>query len=161
MKKLKIYLDTSIISFYLADDSKEYQKVTREFFKNSHQYDIFVSEVVLFEIKKTNDLELRENLLRIVEKNDIRIQNIDEEKAEEIDSLVKEYIKEGIVPLKKIEDGYHIAIATVYEFDILLSWNFRHLASINKNVKINGVNRRMNYWKELKVITPLEVIGYG
>jgi hypothetical protein len=52
------------------------------------------------------------------------------------------------------------AIATVYEFDILLSWNFRHLASINKNVKINGVNRRMNYWKELKIITPLEVIDY-
>ena len=33
MKKLKIYLDTSIISFLYADDAPEKQSITVEFFK--------------------------------------------------------------------------------------------------------------------------------
>ena len=32
MKKLKIYLDTSIINFLFADDAPEKRDVTREFF---------------------------------------------------------------------------------------------------------------------------------
>ncbi len=34
MRKLKIYLDTSVIKFLLADDALEYKTVTEEFFNN-------------------------------------------------------------------------------------------------------------------------------
>ena len=33
MKKLRIYLDTSVISFMFADDAPEKRDVTREFFE--------------------------------------------------------------------------------------------------------------------------------
>ena len=34
MKKLKIYLDTSVINFLFADDSPEKQDITIEFFES-------------------------------------------------------------------------------------------------------------------------------
>ncbi|HLE87789.1 MAG TPA: hypothetical protein VI727_09015 [Candidatus Brocadiaceae bacterium] len=34
MRKLKIYLDTSVINFLLADDALEYKTVIEEFFNN-------------------------------------------------------------------------------------------------------------------------------
>lgn len=34
MRKLKVYLDTSIISFLYADDAPDFQVVTQAFFKN-------------------------------------------------------------------------------------------------------------------------------
>ena len=34
MKKLKIYLDTSVINFLFADDVPEFRKITEDFFEN-------------------------------------------------------------------------------------------------------------------------------
>ena len=42
--------------------------------------------------------------------------------------------------------------------DVLLSWNFRHLANINKEAQIQAVNILEGYSKPLRMVTPLEVI---
>ncbi len=34
MRKLKIYLDTSVINFLFADDVPEFKKITEDFFMN-------------------------------------------------------------------------------------------------------------------------------
>ena len=38
MKKLKIYLDTSVINFLFADDVPEFRKITEDFFENKEGY---------------------------------------------------------------------------------------------------------------------------
>lgn len=43
------------------------------------------------------------------------------------------------------------------EFDILLSWNFKHLANINKQEKINSLNLTLGYRKPLLLLNPMEV----
>lgn len=53
----------------------------------------------------------------------------------------------------------HVAISTVLEFDILLSWNFEHLANINKQIQINALNEKLGYLKRLNLLTPLGVMG--
>jgi len=51
MKKLRIYLDTSVINFLFADDAPEKRDITRKFFeKQIADYDVFVSAVVMDEI---------------------------------------------------------------------------------------------------------------
>jgi hypothetical protein len=48
MKQLRIYLDTSVISFLFADDAPDFRRVTEEFFaKHAPKYELSVSEVVL------------------------------------------------------------------------------------------------------------------
>lgn len=63
-----------------------------------------------------------------------------------------------VIPKKKIEDALHIAISTVYEMDIFLSWNYRHLANFDKERKILSINLLQGYIKPFKMITPMEVI---
>lgn len=77
---------------------------------------------------------------------------------DEIEELGNKYIKEGIIPVQKIDDAMHVAFATYYEFDILLSWNFRHLANIKKQMAINAVNESEGYLKKLSLLNPMEVM---
>ncbi len=159
MKKLKIYLDTSVISFVYADDSPEKQAITQEFFDDYlSKYDIFISNMVLTEINHTQDPALKERLKQIIKKYDLNIAKISEKDQESIFGLAQKYVKERIIPKKKFNDAIHIAICVYYEFDILLSWNFRHLANINKQIQVNIVNRKEGYLKELFLLNPMEVI---
>ena len=63
-----------------------------------------------------------------------------------------------MIPEKKLDDAIHIAISTIFSMDILLSWNFRHLANIQKQIAINTINRKAGYTKELFIVNPMEVI---
>jgi hypothetical protein len=50
-----------------------------------------------------------------------------------------------------------VAYSTVFEMDILLSWNFKHLANINKEKKILIVNKTHGYNYPFRLSNPLEV----
>ena len=76
----------------------------------------------------------------------------------EISEYANNYIKAGVIPHNKVEDAQHLAFATFYEFDILLSWNFKHLANINKQMLVNGINLQKGYNKTLLLLNPMEVI---
>ena len=156
MKKLKIYLDTSVINFLFADDTPDFKKITEDFFKEYFgRYDIFVSDIVLLEINKTVDQEQKSRLLSVIDDYPFKILEIANHEA--IGYLSELYIKEGVIPQKKKEDALHIAVATVYEMDILLSWNFKHLANIKKQININAINEKEGYLKKLSLLSPLEV----
>jgi predicted nucleic acid-binding protein len=57
MKKLKLYLETSVWNFYFADDAPEKKEVTLRFFEKIRQgnYEVFISEIVLDEIARASD----------------------------------------------------------------------------------------------------------
>jgi len=57
MKKLKLYLDTSVISHLHQPDALEKQEDTRKLWEliKAGEYDIFLSPVVLFEVGKYQD----------------------------------------------------------------------------------------------------------
>ena len=56
-------------------------------------------------------------------------------------------------------DAMHVSIAVIYELDVLVSWNFTHLANINRERKIAVVNQSEGYFYPLRITTPLEVMG--
>ena len=67
MKKLRIYLDTSVINFLFADDAPEKRDLTAEFFKRvvRHADNVFVSKLVVDEVGRTRN-EVRRAALRAV-----------------------------------------------------------------------------------------------
>ncbi len=157
MKKLKIYLDTSVINFLFADDAPEYQSVTKTFFDEYlDEYEVFISEIVLAEINATPQPVRKRLLLSAVETDKIRI--IENDKQQEISTLAAKYVECGIIPSNKHEDALHVAFCTAYEIDILLSWNFKHLASIKKQIMVNAINETEEYQKRLYLLNPLEVV---
>jgi hypothetical protein len=157
MKKLKVYLDTSVINFLFADDAPEFKKATENFFINyvkDRIYEINISEVVIDEINNTNNSEERKKLLGVIKLYEIDAIAINEE----AEILARKYIADKILPERKLDDARHIAISTVNNFDILLSWNFKHLANVNKKQKIKLLNEREGYFYPLDLLTPLQLI---
>ncbi|MCH8069579.1 MAG: type II toxin-antitoxin system VapC family toxin [Candidatus Marinimicrobia bacterium] len=157
MKRLKIYLDTSVINFLFAIDTPDFQKVTIDFFENYvslERYIVYISDVVIREIEKTTDEPQKKKLLDIIRQYKLRILTL----TEEADLLARIYIKEKIIPPRKIEDAQHIAIATCHLMDLLLSWNFKHLANINIQIKVKVINEKEGYFYPLLLTNPMEVI---
>ena len=164
MKRLKIYLDTSVINFLKVDDSPDYRRDTELFFETivaSEKVETYVSRIVFEEINNTDDLVKRKELLDIFMKySNIKTLVAEENNVEEINVLVANYLDNDIIPRKNIADAFHVAYATVFEMDILLSWNFKHLANINKEQKILIVNKLNGYNYPFRMASPLEVINY-
>lgn len=160
MRKLKIYLDTSVLNFLFADDAPEKKEVTEEFFRNfvkKNVYDVYISPVVIDEISKTKDEMKRLQRLKVIKDYKLTIIDI-EEYAQDINRLAQKYIYEKIIPEKKFEDALHIAISVLFEMDILLSWNYKHLANINKELLIYSVNMKEGYLNKMRMTNPMEVI---
>ena len=115
----------------------------------------YISEIMFVEVNRTQDENRKELLLTEISKRQLEVYDIINE---EIEYLGNKYIEAGVIPLHKIDDAMHVAFATYYEFDILLSWNFRHLANIKKQMAINAINESDGYSKKLSLLNPMEVI---
>jgi predicted nucleic acid-binding protein len=161
VKKLKVYLDTSIINFLFADDAPELKAATIDFFDNFIKtviYETYISEYVLQEINKTSKKEKKEKLLRVIEEYPIELIEITQKN--EIEFLADKYIRNNIIPVTKKLDALHIAVSTVNKIDYLVSWNYKHLANVNREKRIFAVNLQYNYLDPLRICTPLELLDY-
>jgi predicted nucleic acid-binding protein len=157
MKPLKIYLDTSIISFLYAEDTPDLRKITQDFFSDyvrTGRHNCFVSEIVVNEIQRTRDIVKRNQMLEIVRSYQFPILDVNDE----VNRISSIYMKEKIIPRSKPDDARHIAIATCEQMDVLLSWNFKHLANINKQRAIKVVNELEGYLYPLVLTNPMEVM---
>jgi hypothetical protein len=161
LKKLKVYLDTSIINFLEANDAPEYKKATEKFFENvvvPEKIEVYISNVVIDEINDTNDEKIKEKLHKNIKKYpNIKMLTANDGDIEEIAFLAEKYITNGIIPNKKAADAFHIAYSAVFQMDVLLSWNFKHLANINKEQKVLGLNKMLGYNHFFRMANPLEV----
>lgn len=54
----------------------------------------------------------------------------------------------------------HIALASVADVDVLVSWNFKHIVRFDKIRLFNAANMEQGY-KALAIHSPREVTTYG
>ena len=73
--------------------------------------------------------------------------------------LADSYQRRGILTAKFYNDGLHIALATVADVDLLVSWNFKHIVHFDKIRRFNAVNLERGY-KPLQIFSPREVVSY-
>ena len=157
MKKLKIYLDTSVISYLFADDTPEKKSHTLTLWNDiiDDKYDIFISTTTVSEIEACKEPK-REMMLEKIRM--IKFNILSETK--EVTELANEYIKNNVLSSSNFDDCLHISFAVINECDLIISWNFKHLVNYKtiKNVKI--VNSINNY-KEIGIISPTMIIEEG
>lgn len=65
--------------------------------------------------------------------------------SEEAITHAKKYIEENVVGKTSFDDCVHIALATIYKVDILVSWNFKHIVNVYRIRDFNAVNLRSGY----------------
>ena len=71
--------------------------------------------------------------------------------------LADAYQSHRILTPKYYDDGLHIALATIAEVDVLVSWNFKHIVNFHRIRLFNGVNLLLGY-KAIQIFSPLEVV---
>jgi predicted nucleic acid-binding protein len=154
MRKVAIYVETSVWSHALADDAPESRTATLDFLGAAEAlgYELHVSEIVLTEISRAPE-DVARKLQALLQEHHPATLDFDEE----ADRLAQEFLRFGVVPLAKIEDAQHVAVAVVNELDILASWNYRHLVNVRKREAFRHVSAMNGYYKPLHIVTPLEV----
>jgi hypothetical protein len=70
--------------------------------------------------------------------------------------LLGKYRGKKILGPKFQNDMLHIAVATIADADVLVSWNFRHIVRLDKIRLFNAVNIECGY-KPLTICSPREV----
>lgn len=70
--------------------------------------------------------------------------------------LADAYQKQGVLTPKYYDDGLHIALATIAEVDVLVSWNFKHIVQFFKIRQFNATNLSLGY-KTIQIFSPREV----
>lgn len=151
MKRESIYLDTSVLSAYFDERDKTIQEETLYFFdKKLKDYEAFISEITLGELRKTKDHTRRKRLLTLAEGLIIL------PRTEESEELADLYVTNRIIPIKYRLDALHIAIATLNDMDILVSWNFDHIVKHKTRQMVTGLNILKRY-KQIDIISPREL----
>lgn len=154
MKRLKLYIDTSVLNFLLTTDDIEKTEITRELFDliDRGDYDAYISDVVVEEIDRAPEPK-RTQLVDIVKRHDFTMLEADFESED----LTQKYTQEGTIPERFINDARHIAIAVVNNMDVLVSWNFQHIVKLKTRHCVNGISKILGY-KEIDICPPQEVI---
>ena len=150
MKKLKIYLDTSVFSAYFDERDIFRMNLTIEFWKELENHDRYISTVVREELSAITDENLLQKLSDLT--GNFKVLEIDAE----TENLADIYLKEGVIPKKELNDALHLASSTINEIDVLVSWNFRHLVKRKTRIMVNLINTRYNY-RNIEIVAPPEL----
>jgi hypothetical protein len=74
-----------------------------------------------------------------------------------IERIVQEYVENLLMPRQPTADALHLAPASYYACDMLLTWNCIHLANPNKFRHIEAINKRLGL-PTPAVVTPLQLL---
>ena len=98
---------------------KSIAATTRRFFEKAvEEYELFTSDVTIAELEKAKN-DVREKSLKVIEAFKAKIVPITNEAMD----LASEYVKRGVIPARYHPDAEHMAVASVFGFDVLTSWN--------------------------------------
>ena len=151
-----VYIETTIPSLYFDErpDAKTVarREWTRNWWDNCRQnYHLFTGAPVIEELSRGEHPQKREKLelLRGVE-----ILRGNEAVTDAIETFVERYV----MPRDPSADAAHLALASFYKCDYLLTWNCVHLANASKFGHIRRVNTLLGL-SVPQLVTPLELLG--
>lgn len=148
-QRLRAYVDTSV--FGGCFDSK-FELPSRRLFARfrSGEYVLVISDVTVKELESAPEA-IRSLLAQVP------LENVERwPLSPEAEQLAETYLMEGVIPGRLWFDAQHIALATLAEVDVLLSWNFKHMVNLERVRGYNAVNARLGY-PRIEIRTPQEV----
>ena len=151
MKTLRIYLDTSVVGGCFDPEFAVWSLALMDDFRRG-TFRPVLSELLAAELEHAPEpvLALYAELLSLADAP-VPI-------TAEATELLARYVARAIVGPRFRNDMLHIALATVADADVVVSWNFRHIVHFQKIPLYNAVNQQRGY-RAIAIHPPLEVIG--
>jgi len=147
--KPKIYLDTSVIGGCFDQEFEKYSRLLFEAIKEQ-KYIAHISEITIDELIKA-PIHIQAWF------NSYKELFIQLPLTSEAMSLVSKYIFVGKFSNKTIADMRQIAIATVNNLDIVVSWNFKHIVNPYRLPVYNIINQENGY-KPITITSPQKLL---
>lgn len=150
MQKLKVYLDTSVISYLYQEDAQEKMQDTLQLWERfkEQQYEVYISDIVINEISDCTEEKLN-ILMDYMDQIEYHLIATDEDTV----GLAEKFIDFGILKQKSFDDCQHIASAILAGCDIIISWNFKHIVNI-KTIRGVKVITTLEGYKDLLIFPP-------
>lgn len=141
IKNLRIYIETSVFNYYLDANRDGHADTVRLFEAiGAGDYEGYTSEYAANELRKATEPK-RSNMLALIEKYHLTSFEIDEES----DRMADLYLEGGVIPVKYRIDAAHIAIASIYGLDCVVSYNFEHINRVRTKLLTERINVREGY----------------
>jgi predicted nucleic acid-binding protein len=152
-----VYIETSMVGYLTTRPSNNLilmanLGITQEWWDTRReQFTLYISQVVLDEVAR-GDAEMASRRLEIL--RDFPLLEVNES----VQNLATQFLAKSNLPAKASDDALHIAVATFYGLDYLLTWNCKHIANAQIQKKLAQISTESGY--ELPTIcTPYELMG--
>ena len=152
----KLFIETTVFNFFFEGKQGQKQKNAVRLFAEiaKGRYEAYTSQAVMDEIKDASK-EKAEKMDTLSQKHIKKFIKPPQE-AERLAGL---YIKKGIIPIKFMDDALHIATATVYNLDFVVSYNLGHIVKTKTMIGTGLTNLHEGY-RQIGLSTPTEVLEY-
>lgn len=146
--KPTVYLDSSVPSYWLEPESDDpivhaRHLTTRRWWADElPRFEVRVSQYVLDELSQ-GDPKRAARRIELV--GNFALLDL----TEEVIQAAEFYVANFAMPRRDVRDAFHLAFASVYEVDYLVTWNYAHLANASKRKHIETLNQR------LRLISPV------
>ena len=134
-----VYIETTIPSYYCDERATHINEIkrTREWWDSERdQYECFISPIVLEELQSGDYPNQRECLTLVEELPLLALQP-------NIRDIAEVYRQRALMPREPTADSFHLAIASHYQMEYLLTWNCKHLANANKVRHLETLNLKL------------------
>ncbi len=154
----RIYIETSIPSFYytLREDIESQARMnwTRHWWKEcSGEFSLVSSAAVIAELHRGGSDKVQDRIDLI---DNVQLLPI----TKEVEAIAQIYIDKMIMPRDPQGDALHLAVASFYRVEVLLTWNCAHIANPNKFERIRWTNFELGL-PVPTLTTPLNFLSGG
>ena len=150
-----IYIETTIVGYLTARSKSDVifqarQELTRRWWDDRrNEYDLFVSQFIIDEAAAGDPTAAAERLQVLDD-----LQLLDSAHPD-VDRLADLLIDRHLLPSKAKTDAQHVAVATVFAVDYLMTWNCKHIANADRLPRIYSTLRSEGFDPPL-IVTPEE-----
>ena len=150
--KQRIYIDTSVFGGYYDSEFEEY---TKPLFDRILKKEIRIVYSSVTEEELVNAPDRVKELIRHIPADIVEFVEVSDDSID----LATAYITENVVGKTSYDDCLHIALATIYKADYLVSWNFKHIVNVDRIRGYNSVNIKLGY-STIDIRSPRELMKY-
>ena len=153
IEKLRLYLEATVFNYYFDEDRPGHEDVLKLFEAiKAGKYEAYTSSYVMQELEQAPEPK-RANMLALIEDYQLNILNT----SSKIRRLGELYIERGIIPASHLFDSLHVALASVYELDCIVSYNFHHINRNKTRIMTANINKEEGYGG-IMIVTAEEVL---
>jgi hypothetical protein len=152
-----VYIETSVLSFLVSSPSRRSetawrQQLTRDWWKLRRPlFHCVTSDAVMEEAREGDATQSRLRLEALAGMTTLRLNA-------EAKTLSEALMAAWVLPPSAGMDALHLALATVYRANYLLTWNCKHLANAVLWCRLEPVAQARG-WRLATACTPMQLMG--